>query len=681
MAAPATTTSPASVKKSPAPAFGSHVLTAPSVQRKATSNSRDDPQEREADAVAERVMGTVAQAPIRTSPRDKVQRTCAECDQDKEALDAVKQGGEPLPVAAREQLSARFGHDFSRVRIHADAAAAEAARAISARAYTLGHHIVFGRGEYALDTSAGMRLMAHELTHVVQQAGGTERVQRLTAEQRDENLRSPRYAGNERLEAAFDNDPAMGIGESGDAVRRVQEGLVRDQLDMPVSIKPDGELDGIFGPETRQVVRKFQAKHGLDVDGLVGRQTMGRLDELALKVADEKAPPKFAEEEDALVCPSEEEIEELAADGGNAGVRSLFGAALGRNRTKDFSLTAAANAHVGIAEAVRRFKEKVNVAGVDEGDNLSRRGQFFWATQIRNAINSELTRMEKSSGTVAFVAKARAARDAIWNDQEELASSLLRELDQMAKASKSPEKPNMLALLLPDLRGGAGVQFTLWTALDASPTNVLPDLASFRSLRVLRSVNKVAKGSCGDHAIRVAQRLRKRGGITPRDPAAKPFSVRIASGGCMRDRRPTGFGGRLLGDQIFQANVADAVAKTQRALDAGLVVHARVLSGVGYGTAPEVNPDPNATPTRIEGGPPEEHSLLLIGYDGNQFVFNDPDAAVSSTPEAGFGKLFFDAANQRLTTADGLDDMPVSFKGKHLRGDKRYQVISLSTLP
>jgi hypothetical protein len=66
-------------------------------------------------------------------------------------------------------MEPRFGCDFSRVRIHADDKAAESARALHARAYTVGHDLVFGGGQYAPDDSAGKVLLAHELTHVVQQ--------------------------------------------------------------------------------------------------------------------------------------------------------------------------------------------------------------------------------------------------------------------------------------------------------------------------------------------------------------------------------------------------------------------------------------------------------------------------------------------------------------------------------
>ena len=78
--------------------------------------------------------------------------------------------GQALDRATREFFSARFGHDFANVRVHADTAAAESARALNALAYTVGRDVVFGAGQYAPGTRAGKQLLAHELTHVVQQS-------------------------------------------------------------------------------------------------------------------------------------------------------------------------------------------------------------------------------------------------------------------------------------------------------------------------------------------------------------------------------------------------------------------------------------------------------------------------------------------------------------------------------
>jgi hypothetical protein len=84
---------------------------------------------------------------------------------------ALRSPGEPLPASTRARFESRFQHDFSDVRVHAGDAAARSADALDASAYTSGPHIVFGRGQYATRSRDGDRLLAHELTHVVQQRG------------------------------------------------------------------------------------------------------------------------------------------------------------------------------------------------------------------------------------------------------------------------------------------------------------------------------------------------------------------------------------------------------------------------------------------------------------------------------------------------------------------------------
>ena len=81
--------------------------------------------------------------------------------------------GQPLDAQTRAFMEPRFGHDFSRVRIHTDAPAAEAARAVNALAFTMGDDVVFAAGQYDPGTREGKSLLAHELTHVVQQGFST----------------------------------------------------------------------------------------------------------------------------------------------------------------------------------------------------------------------------------------------------------------------------------------------------------------------------------------------------------------------------------------------------------------------------------------------------------------------------------------------------------------------------
>ena len=81
--------------------------------------------------------------------------------------------GQSLDTATRSFMESRFGHDFSDVRAHTDAQAAESARAVNALAYTVGRDVVFGAGQFAPHTTSGKRLLGHELAHVVQQRGAS----------------------------------------------------------------------------------------------------------------------------------------------------------------------------------------------------------------------------------------------------------------------------------------------------------------------------------------------------------------------------------------------------------------------------------------------------------------------------------------------------------------------------
>ncbi len=84
--------------------------------------------------------------------------------------------GKPLDAETRSLMEPRFGFDFSSVRVHNDETAAKAARAVSANAYTSGNHIAFGGEKYSPTTSNGRSLLAHELTHVIQQASVTLKI-------------------------------------------------------------------------------------------------------------------------------------------------------------------------------------------------------------------------------------------------------------------------------------------------------------------------------------------------------------------------------------------------------------------------------------------------------------------------------------------------------------------------
>lgn len=86
--------------------------------------------------------------------------------------EVVSSGGSPLPTDLRADMEGRFGQDFGDVRVHNDGAAHESAKSVNAQAYTVGPNIVFQRDKYDPASDSGKHMIAHELTHVVQQRSG-----------------------------------------------------------------------------------------------------------------------------------------------------------------------------------------------------------------------------------------------------------------------------------------------------------------------------------------------------------------------------------------------------------------------------------------------------------------------------------------------------------------------------
>jgi hypothetical protein len=146
------------------------------LQTNLTVNEPGDVYEREADRIADQVMATPAHPAVRGAPLP-IQRL-AEQPTGQAAPSSVDQAlaspGRPLEPALRQDMEQRFGHDFSRVRVHTDAAAEQSARDVNAHAYTVGHDIVFAKGRFAPATHKGRRLIAHELAHVAQNQSGDE---------------------------------------------------------------------------------------------------------------------------------------------------------------------------------------------------------------------------------------------------------------------------------------------------------------------------------------------------------------------------------------------------------------------------------------------------------------------------------------------------------------------------
>lgn len=159
------------------------------IQPKLTLGPADDAYEREADQVSRQVMASLASpAPIEESPEEieqapgstaqaqRLQRSTLReggmIDADIEAsINRQRSGGRPLDGPVRTSMESAFGADFGGVKVHTGSQSDQLNRSLEARAFTTGQDIFFRQGEYQPSSSNGQQLLAHELTHVVQQNG------------------------------------------------------------------------------------------------------------------------------------------------------------------------------------------------------------------------------------------------------------------------------------------------------------------------------------------------------------------------------------------------------------------------------------------------------------------------------------------------------------------------------
>jgi hypothetical protein len=194
------------------------------LQRKVQLGASDDSMEREADRVAEQVLTAPVRMGYARAPV-KVQRfggsTGSSASTAPESVErALAESGSAMEPALCRDMEQRFGYDFGQVRVHAGTTARQSAREINAQAYTVGRHIVFAEGRFTPATGAGRRLIAHELTHVLQQsapsAGPSAHPDGPSAVARP-SLRAPGHRGP-LLQRHKDDLVAYTGGQSGQVV-------------------------------------------------------------------------------------------------------------------------------------------------------------------------------------------------------------------------------------------------------------------------------------------------------------------------------------------------------------------------------------------------------------------------------------------------------------------------------
>jgi hypothetical protein len=219
------------------------------LQAKLVVGQANDPLEHEADRVADQVMRMPDRALAVLATPSQVSRKCAECEEEEEkgkneeneklqmkpastprtasveappiVHDVLRGQGQPLNAETRAFFEPRFGCDFSSVRVHSDEHAAESARSIGASAYTTGSNVVFASGRYAPATSSGRLLLAHELTHVVQQQSQPAIIQR--------DADSDDY--KQGYQDGLNGEDWHGAPRDGDALTDYNEGFAKGQYE------------------------------------------------------------------------------------------------------------------------------------------------------------------------------------------------------------------------------------------------------------------------------------------------------------------------------------------------------------------------------------------------------------------------------------------------------------------
>jgi hypothetical protein len=263
------------------------------LQTKLAVSAPDDAYEREADQVADAVSATgIASPPSRRPTR--IQRLPAGNALTAEAPPSVQQtlarSGRPLDPSARALLEPRLGVSFADVRVYDDAQSAESANDIDARAYTHGHDIVFAPGQYTPQTPGGLHLLAHELTHVVQQNGARPTAASASPVQRDLAIDPQAVDKKERPLSEQNVKDAIQFNKNRIRSKKAM-GDIRDVLGIA---REPAESDA----DLALAVARWQFAHGAAQDGLLGPITMMLLvEELQ---AEAGAVNKLGDKADAL---------------------------------------------------------------------------------------------------------------------------------------------------------------------------------------------------------------------------------------------------------------------------------------------------------------------------------------------------------------------------------------------
>ena len=283
------------------------------LQTKLQINQPGDIYEQEADRVAEQVLAKPA-CPHVSSASPRIQRFSRQSSEQTGAAPpsvnrALASPGRPLEPVLRQDMEQRFGHDFSRVRVHSDVASEISARQVNAHAYTSGYDIVFGLGRFAPATLAGRRLLAHELTHVVQQTETPDGLQTKLI-QRDGPHRAEDVTQEEKEALInFKNDWENNFSHYDKLITISKRSYDKDQKESIIAVKTNGNsisiiLGKLYSTESDEQTRwKWIKAEVIDKNLKTDKFENVTYDPIHSKLK-EIGPPNAAGQYCALNCPA-----------------------------------------------------------------------------------------------------------------------------------------------------------------------------------------------------------------------------------------------------------------------------------------------------------------------------------------------------------------------------------------
>ena len=238
------------------------------VQAKLVVGPVDDPLEHEADRVANQVMTMPAQITADgRSPRIQAYSSSSASEghtgMASAGVDRVLAGsGTALHPTLQQDMERRFGHNFSGVRIYADSEAGRSAENMNAQAYTAGHKVVFAPGRFAPGTAHGLRLLSHELTHVVQQSGGSDR-----AGIRERSPRAVQRQPDHDTDLAQKLAKKLKDGKRDDVLADIEALPQADRDKLEVAVSQAFALDRPVADDLRRIIRFARHKPVVGVGG------------------------------------------------------------------------------------------------------------------------------------------------------------------------------------------------------------------------------------------------------------------------------------------------------------------------------------------------------------------------------------------------------------------------------